>query len=77
MSLDDRDTEMSITESRSHSHTVDVAPVDSDMSGTVSICTALVVVLIVYVLGVAVLQPDTVAGPSQHVSPTAMSFLGP
>jgi hypothetical protein len=56
---------MSIVEKRSHSRADDVAVVDSEMSATTSICVALVVALILYVLGAAVLRQDE------------MSFHGP
>ncbi len=54
------DIVMSIVEKQSPLRTVDLAAVDSEMSATTSICVALVVVLILYVLGTAVLQQDVV-----------------
>ena len=67
---------MSIVEKRSASR-ADLAVTDSDMSGTTSICIALVVVLVLYVLGTAVLQQDVVAGAPERASSVEMSFHGP
>jgi hypothetical protein len=68
---------MSIVEKRSLSHDVHLAAVDSDMSATTSICVALVVALILYVLGAAILQRDVVAGAPEHAVSDEMSFHGP
>jgi hypothetical protein len=68
---------MSIVEKRSGSRAADLAVTDSDMSGTTSICIALVVVLVLYVLGTAVLQQDVVAGAPERASSVEMSFHGP
>ena len=67
---------MSIVEKRSASR-ADLAVTDSDMSGTTSICIALVVVLVLYVLGTAILQQDVVAGAPERASSVEMSFHGP
>ena len=67
---------MSIVEKRSASR-ADLAVTDSDMSGTTSICIALVVVLVLYVLGTAVLQQDVVAGAPERASSVEMSFHCP
>lgn len=68
---------MSIVEKRSSSRSADVAAPDTDMSATVSICVALVVVLILYVLGTAVLQQDVVARAPERAGSVEMSFHGP
>ena len=68
---------MSIVEKRSLSRDVDRAATDSEMSATTSICIALVVALILYVLGAAVLQRDVVAGAPEHAVSVEMSFHGP
>jgi hypothetical protein len=68
---------MSIVEKRSHSRADDVAVVDSEMSATTSICVALVVALILYVLGAAVLRQDVVARAPERAGPVEMSFHGP
>ena len=71
------DIVMSIVEKRSPSRDIDLAATDSDMSATISICVALVVALILYVLGAAVLQRDVVAGAPEHAVSAEMSFHGP
>ena len=68
---------MSIVEKRSHSQAEDFTAVDDGMSATTSICIALVVALILYVLGSAVFQRDVVAGGRQQASSADMSFQGP
>ena len=68
---------MGIVEKRSPSRTVDLAATDSEMFATTSICVALVVALILYVLGAAVLQQDVVAGAPGHAGSVEMSFHGP
>jgi hypothetical protein len=68
---------MSIVDKRSPSRTVDLVPVDSEMPATTSICIALVVALVLYVLGAAVLRQDVVAGAPAHASSAEMSFHGP
>jgi hypothetical protein len=68
---------MSIVEKRSHSRAADYAAVDDGMSATTSICIALVVALILYVLGSAVFQRDVVAGGPQRAGSADMSFQGP
>jgi len=69
---------MSVVEKRSPSYSVDPVASDSGMSATTSICVALVVALIVYVLGSAVLQQSVVAGAPQQTGAAAeMSFHGP
>jgi hypothetical protein len=67
---------MSIVEKRSLSRDVDLAATDSEMSATTSICVALVVALILYVLGAAVLQRDVAGAPGRSGS-VEMSFHGP
>ena len=69
---------MSVVEKRSPSYAFDPAVVDNEMSATTSICVALVVALIVYVFGSAVLQQGVVAGAPQQAGAAAeMSFHGP
>ena len=68
---------MSIAEKRSHSQAVDYAAIDDDMSATTSICVALVIALILYVLGSAVYQQDVVAGAPRQAGSADMSFHGP
>ena len=67
---------MSIVEKRLPSPTVDRAATDSEMSATTSICVALVVALILYVLGAAVLQRDVAGAPGRSGS-VEMEFHGP
>jgi hypothetical protein len=67
---------MSVVEKRSPLHDVDLAAMDSEMPATTSICIALVVTLIVYVLGIAIFQQD-VAGAPGRAGPAAASFHGP
>jgi hypothetical protein len=68
---------MSIAEKRSHPQAFDYAATDDDMSATTSICVALVVTLILYVLGSAVFQRDVVAGAPRQAGSAEMSFHGP
>lgn len=68
---------MSIVEKRSPSRSYELAAPDTDLSATVSICVALVVVLMLYVLGTAVLQQDVVAGAPAHAGSVEMAFHGP
>jgi hypothetical protein len=68
---------MSVVEKRSPPHDLDLAATDSEMTATTSICVALVVTLIVYVLGVAVFQQDVVAGAPGRAGQAATSFHGP
>ena len=68
---------MSVVEKRLRSDDIDLAAVDCEMPATTSICVALVVALIVYVLGAAVLQQDVVAGAPHAAVPPEMSFHGP
>lgn len=68
---------MSIVEKRSASRDADLAATDSDMSATTSICVALVVALILYILGTAVLRRDVVAPAPERASSVEMSFHGP
>jgi hypothetical protein len=71
------DIVMSIVEKRSLSDGADLAAVDDGMSATLIICVALSVAMIVYVLGVAVLQQGAVGGAPQHRSQAEMLFYGP
>lgn len=68
---------MSIAEKRSPSDAVDLTTTDSEMPATTSICVALVVALIAYVVGAAVFLQDVVARAPQRVVPAEMSFHGP
>ena len=68
---------MNIAEKRSPSRSYELDATDADMSATVSICVALVVVLILYVLGTAVLQRDVVARAPERAGAVEMSFHGP
>ena len=68
---------MSIVEKRSPSHVVDYDGADEGMPATTSICVALVVALMLYVVGSAVFQRDVVSGAQQHGFQSGMSFLGP
>ncbi len=68
---------MSIAEKRSHSPEVDYAAVEDAMPATTSICIALAVALILYVLGTAVLERNVVAGGPQQTGSAEMSFHGP
>ena len=68
---------MSVVEKRSPSYAFDPAVVDSEMSATTSICVALVVTLMLYVLGSAVFQRDVVAGAPRQAGSADMSFHGP
>ena len=71
---------MSIAEKRSHSHAVDYAAEDGEMSATTSICVALVVALILYVLGSAVLpagrrrRSSTASRLRRNVVPRSLNF---
>jgi hypothetical protein len=67
---------MSIAEKRSF-QAVDAAAADSEMSATISICVALVVVLMLYVFGTAVLQQDVAASAPERAGSVEMSFHGP
>jgi hypothetical protein len=68
---------MSIVEKRSPSEAVDLTATDGEMPATTSICVALVVALIAYVLGAAVFQQDVVARAPQRAVAAEMSFRGP
>jgi hypothetical protein len=62
---------MSIVEKPSPLHAAEGLP------ATTSICIALVVALILYVAGTALLQRDTVMGAPQQTFQSEMSFHGP
>jgi hypothetical protein len=47
------------------------------MSATISICVALVVALMLYVLGTAVLQQDMAASAPERAGSAETSFHGP
>ena len=68
---------MSVVEKRSPSR--DFGPVanDGEMPATTSICVALGVALVLYVLGSAILQQDVVAAAPRHGGLAEISFLGP
>jgi hypothetical protein len=68
---------MSIAEKRSPSQAFDYEAGDGDMSATTSICVALTVALIVYVLGSAIYQQEVVAAAPQLAGAGEMSFHGP
>jgi hypothetical protein len=68
---------MRVSEKRLQSQGVEYAAVDDGMPATTSICIALVVALILYVLGAAAWQQDVVAGAPQQPGPVEMSFHGP
>ena len=68
---------MSIVEKRSPSHVVDYDGADEGMPATTSICVALVVALMLYVVGSAVFQRDAVEGAPQQAFQSAMEFHGP
>lgn len=67
---------MSIVEKRSPSDAVEFAA-DSEMPATTSICIALTVALVAYMLGTAVFRQDAVAHATQRAVPIEMSFHGP
>jgi len=68
---------MSIVEKRSPPHAVGYGATDDGMPATISICIALVVTLILYVVGSAVFQRDIAAGAPRQAGPAEMSFHGP
>jgi hypothetical protein len=68
---------MSIVERRSPSRAADFSGADSALSATTSIGVALVVALILYVLGTAVLRQNVVASAPGRASSAEMSFHGP
>jgi hypothetical protein len=68
---------MIVVEKRSPSDAVDLIAADNEMPATTSICVALVVALIAYVLGVAAFKQDVVAHAPQRVVSVEMSFHGP
>ncbi|HEX9169985.1 MAG TPA: hypothetical protein VF886_13860 [Roseiarcus sp.] len=68
---------MSVLGRRSPPGAVGLAAVDDGMSATITMCVALVVALIVYVLGVTVLQQDVAGGAPWRASAAEMSFHGP
>jgi hypothetical protein len=68
---------MSIVQKRSISHTVDYGGAEEGMPATTSICVALVVALILYVAGSAVVQRDVVTGAPPPAFQSEMSFHGP
>jgi hypothetical protein len=68
---------MSIVEKRSASHSADYEATDETMPATTSVCVALVVALLLYMAGTAVLQRDAVTGAPQQTLQSEMSFHGP
>ncbi len=68
---------MSIVEKRSAAHDVDDLAGDHEMSPATSICMALVLALVIYVLGSAILLRDPDATVPQNKVQAEMSFVGP
>ena len=68
---------MSIVEKRSPSDAAYLTAADSEMPATTSICIALTVALLAYMLGTAVFRQNVVAHAPQRAVPIEMSFHGP